>query len=484
MKTLELLSAVCLTAGASVLASNHRDDSTKEASSSWDTSEFCGKAHLGCQMGVQCACHYFQGCNPDGSYSGQMTTAVDDCLCEYGWSAYCAPPEMPDPILRRRDRMATLSILDERPGHSTLNHELAEQTKVPFTKVTVANGAGKLVTLTTATDEHGHTVLATHQAAQDQLSTRYGYAGHHDHSSYTGKETPRHGATAKHHATPDKPHHSPSSQDMTTSVESVVLTSTSTKVAKEKSTSTSTVLKKERSTSTSTVLDKERHTSTSTVLEKDKSTSTSTVLETEKTVSTATVSRTERTHSTSTVVKTETSTSVLSDSQPSGPTVIVDGRNTMTLLPTDHSMGSADHATPTIIVDDDNTITLLPTGHPMGSGGHAGHTTPTVIVDEDDNTLTLLPTGHSMGRGLQASTIRVKGGKSITAQATVTQTVQQINGNCVPSNVATLAQIGSGPPITITKQLQTIGGHTVVKVIPQAPAATAIPLVNILPSKG
>lgn len=161
MRALTLSPALCLTAGVLVLAYKDAHMEQRPATT-WDTAQSCGKAHLGCQMGVDCACHYFKDCNPDGSYTGPMLRGVDHCLCEYGWTAYCSGHgQFPNTPLEKRNGIETISILDEHPGHKTLNKALNTHAYASTTAVTVVNDHGTIETLTPTTNAKGSTILAT-----------------------------------------------------------------------------------------------------------------------------------------------------------------------------------------------------------------------------------------------------------------------------------------------------------------------------------
>ena len=71
------------------------------------------------------------------------------------------PPTVFGTERKERQRVETVSILDEHPGHKTLDLEAATQTTAPTTKVTVISTHGSVLTLTPTTDSEGNKILIT-----------------------------------------------------------------------------------------------------------------------------------------------------------------------------------------------------------------------------------------------------------------------------------------------------------------------------------
>jgi hypothetical protein len=75
------------------------------------------------------------------------------------------------PARREVDQVDTMTILDEHPGHTTLNPEVATQTNHPTTGVTVVEHHGSKLTVSATTDSKGNAILVTQGLASKAKET-------------------------------------------------------------------------------------------------------------------------------------------------------------------------------------------------------------------------------------------------------------------------------------------------------------------------
>ncbi len=69
-----------------------------------------------------------------------------------------------------------------------------------------------------------------------------------------------------------------------------------------------------------------------------------------------------------------------------------------------------------------------------------------------------------------------------TVTKVITETVTRHRHHHLPDFMAstkTVANIDGDGPVTLTSDMQLVGDHTLIKVMPQAPAATVVPLVSM-----
>ena len=75
------------------------------------------------------------------------------------------------PARREIDQVDTMTILDEQPGHTTLNPELVTQTHHHMTGVTVVDHHGSKLTVSATTDSKGNAILVTQGLASKAKET-------------------------------------------------------------------------------------------------------------------------------------------------------------------------------------------------------------------------------------------------------------------------------------------------------------------------
>lgn len=71
-------------------------------------------------------------------------------------------------LVMKAKKVETVSILDEEPGHMTLNLKAATQKEYPTTKVTLIEHDGTALTLTPTTNSNGRTILVTEDPENSQ----------------------------------------------------------------------------------------------------------------------------------------------------------------------------------------------------------------------------------------------------------------------------------------------------------------------------
>lgn len=80
-----------------------------------------------------------------------MLDGIDKCLCDNDWSAYCVADA--EDSVEKRAHTKMISILDERPGHKTLNKAVADE---PITKVGKSSNVAKACTDMVSFELLGH----------------------------------------------------------------------------------------------------------------------------------------------------------------------------------------------------------------------------------------------------------------------------------------------------------------------------------------